>query len=159
MINITEILKDCQGTKLYSPLCGECTLLRIYDDLGFDVVNETGNVFNFSYDGKYDLNGECCIFPSKENRDWSKFKRQFKNGDVIYVESKSYSTGLISIYEKENSILFCDYCAVSLDGKRFYLGSIYGLIQKDEIAISRLATPEEEQILFDAIKKNGYKWC
>ena len=71
MINIAEILKDCpKGTKLYSPICGECRLVKIYDGLGFDVINDTDDVFNFSYDGRYNLNGECCIFPSKENKDW-----------------------------------------------------------------------------------------
>ena len=51
MINIADILKDCpKGTKLYSPICGECRLIKIYDGLGFDVINDTDDVFNFSYD-------------------------------------------------------------------------------------------------------------
>ena len=35
MINIVDILKDCpKGTKLYSPICGECRLIKIYNGLG-----------------------------------------------------------------------------------------------------------------------------
>ena len=83
MINIAEILKDCpKGTKLYSPICGNCKLLKIYNGLGLDVINDADEVFNFSYDGRYNLNGECCIFPSKEKRDWNTF-RPFKVGDKI----------------------------------------------------------------------------
>ena len=32
MINKADILKDCpKGTKLYSPICGNCKLLKIYN--------------------------------------------------------------------------------------------------------------------------------
>lgn len=75
-INIAELLKDCpKGTELYSPLCGECRVSYIYDGLGFDVVCGDDTVYNFSYDGRFNIMGECCIFPSKENRDWSKFHK------------------------------------------------------------------------------------
>ena len=103
MINIAEILKDCpKGTKLYSPICGECRLIKIYDGLGFDVINDTDDVFNFSYDGRYNLNGECCIFPSKDNRDWNTF-RPFKDGDII--SSGSY----IAIFHKFGKPKSCEY--------------------------------------------------
>ena len=83
-INIAEILKDCpKGMELYSPLCGECRVIKIYNSLGFDVVNGNDDVFTFSYDGRYNLMGECCIFPSKDNRDWSTFQRPFKDGDIL----------------------------------------------------------------------------
>lgn len=35
MINIAEILKNCpKETKLYSPICGDCRLIKIYNGLG-----------------------------------------------------------------------------------------------------------------------------
>lgn len=102
-INIANILKDCpEGIKLYSPSCGDCRLIKIYDGLGFDVINDTDDVFNFSYDGRYNLNGECCIFPSKDNRDWNTF-RPFKDGDVIS------SNGYIAIFHKFGKPDFCTY--------------------------------------------------
>ena len=160
MINIVDILKDCpKGTKLYSPLCGNCRLIKIYDSLGFDVINDTDDVFNFSYDGRYHLNGECCIFPSKENRDWNKFQKPFKDGDIIYVKSKySHGTGVVSIYKKEDSQLLYGYCSTSLDIKDFYVDNIFGLAHKDRIDIIRFASEIEKEKLFDVIKKNGYKW-
>ena len=77
-LNLVEILKDCpKGTKLYSP---------IYGDVEFDCINKGEDSVKFvksdGYRGSvtaqglvlscYD--GECTLFPSKEQRDWSKFK-------------------------------------------------------------------------------------
>ena len=156
MINIAEILKDCpKGTKLYSPICGECRLIKIYDGLGFDVINDTDDVFNFSYDGRYNLNGECCIFPSKENRDWNTF-RPFKDGDII--SNASY----IAIFHKFGKPKVCGYdkvvyyhCWCYQNGKGFKFEKDYGIGRDAEY---RFATDEEKQKLFDVIKENGYKW-
>jgi len=93
--NIAELLKDApKGTKLYSPVCGECELLKVNNDDGFievqDVDNETLEFFN---DGRYFREGECLLFPSKEVRDWSKFEvpkkeqPRFKVGDVVNIIS------------------------------------------------------------------------
>ena len=156
MINIVEILKDCsKETKLYSPICGDCRLIKIYDGLGFDVINDADEVFNFSYDGRYNLNGECCIFPSKENRDWNTF-RPFKDGDII--SNASY----IAIFHKFGKPKVCGYdkvvyyhCWCYQNGKGFKFEKDYGIGRDAEY---RFATNEEKQKLFDVIKENGYKW-
>ena len=160
-INIAELLKDCpKGTKLYSPLCGECRVIKVYNYLGFDVINGTDDVFNFSYDGRYNLMGECCIFPSKDQRDWSKFVPpcKFKTGDVLFVdcsddEDKSYQYIFIlndpDFYGKWHS-----YC--HLDGVGcFHSKETY--LTDDEYH-PRFATEEEKAKLFDAIKSHGYNW-
>lgn len=77
-INIAEILKDApKGTKLYSALHGEVTLVRIsnyeYDE-PIMVKQKDGLLATFNKDGKILKDGECLLFPSKENRDWSAFK-------------------------------------------------------------------------------------
>ena len=156
MINIAEILKDCpKGTKLYSPLCGNCRLIKIYDGLGFDVINDTDDVFNFSYDGRYHLNGECCIFPSKENRDWSKFQKPFKDGDIIardeFIVIFSHSKQS-QVKIKEQIVHYHCYLG-GLSWFKSTKGSGIGYISD-----FRFATDEEKEKLFDAIKKNGYKW-
>ena len=77
-LNLVEILKDCpEGTKLYSPVFGEVEFESINDIIGPIVVTtNTGNAECFTADGKMRTyyNGECLLFPSKEQRDWSKFK-------------------------------------------------------------------------------------
>lgn len=150
-INIAKLLKDCPiGTKLYSPLCGECRILNIYDGLGFDVICGNDTVYNFSYDGRYNIMGECCIFPSKENRDWSKFQRSFKDGDVVATMNGS----LIGITKGgKNNVFIPTYCVIdNNDEFEAYLD------RKEEWAFNRLATEEEMEKLFQAIKDNGYKW-
>ena len=77
-LNLVEILKDCpEGTKLYSPVFGEVEFESINDIIGpIIVTTNTGNAECFTADGKMYTyyNGECLLFPSKEQRDWSKFK-------------------------------------------------------------------------------------
>lgn len=74
MKNIAEILKNCpKGTKLYSSIFGEVELDEVTDSIFVrHALNKT--LIAFYTDGKYHSNGECILFPSKENRDWNKFK-------------------------------------------------------------------------------------
>ena len=83
-LDLTKILKDApKGTKLWSPICGDCVLDKIDTTdptinyaLHCLVVNDHSPV-QFAANGKYTLcfdDGECVLFPSKENRDWSTFK-------------------------------------------------------------------------------------
>ena len=81
MTNISEILKKCpSGTKLYSPICGECYLYWVVDEVkmggmkvGGEIVVYDNNRSKYSFykDGTQHPMGECLLFPSKENRDWS----------------------------------------------------------------------------------------
>ena len=77
-LNLVEILKDChKGTKLYSPIFGEVEFdkIDIHSDPPIRVLCKYGKD-GFSKDGRIcpAYNGECVLFPSKEQRDWSKFK-------------------------------------------------------------------------------------
>ena len=77
-LNLVEILKDCpEGTKLYSTVFGEVEFKGINDIIGPIVVTTNiGSAECFTADGKMytRYNGECLLFPSKDQRDWSKFK-------------------------------------------------------------------------------------
>lgn len=76
-INLCEILKDCpKGTKFYSTVFGDVRFKKIVDAVYPIVVScKDKHAECFSADGKIMIkyDGECCIFPSKEMRDWSKF--------------------------------------------------------------------------------------
>ena len=78
-IDLTKILENCpKGFELYSPICGSC---EFYGIDGFFkhlvcVTHKDGSFYMFTkegylYDG-YD-DAECLLFPSKDQRDWSKF--------------------------------------------------------------------------------------
>ena len=78
-IDLTKILKNCpKGTKLYSLVHGEVEFEHIetycrhqyviikLKDLLLERINFNGKLYNA-------YNGECILFPSKDQRDWSKF--------------------------------------------------------------------------------------
>ena len=78
-IDLIKILKDCpKGFKLYSPISGHITFVEIsLNNFKHPIIvkDKKEREFTFSKNGKYfdDFDGECCLFPSKEQRDWSKF--------------------------------------------------------------------------------------
>lgn len=91
-MNIAEILKDCpEGTKLYSLVHGEVYFISIRDNIyPITVKDYKGCHMCFTSDGRLYANydGECMLFPSKENRDWSTFKDKrycFKPFDKVLV--------------------------------------------------------------------------
>ena len=78
-LNLAEILKDCpKGKKLYSTVCGEVEFEEVNVGAKHPIsvrINDY-NIFNFTADGRLynKFGGECVLFPSKDQRDWSKFK-------------------------------------------------------------------------------------
>lgn len=134
-INLVEILKDApKGTKLWSPLCGECIL----DDIDTSMtsvapicVEVKGNekyldsMLFFAANGHYFTrfdDGECLLFPSKDNRDWSTFKaswnhKHFEPFQKVLVASdydngtveggKIWNADLYGHYDSERKIHFC----------------------------------------------------
>lgn len=79
-LNLVEILKDCpKGTNLYSSVFGKVELdhvdiranypivIRLKDLDVLECLTTEGTLFT-----EYD--GECILFPSREQRNWSKFK-------------------------------------------------------------------------------------
>ena len=78
-LNLVEILKDCpKGTKLYSTIFGEVKLYKVKDNNTYPIgIEDTEGVQSWlTSNGKFmeRFDGECILFPSREQRDWSKFK-------------------------------------------------------------------------------------
>ena len=84
-IDLTKILKDCpKGWKLYTPIFGEVEFSSIEKDCTYPIilsVQEGGSatftgLVKFTKEGCFfteSTDVECLLFPSKEQRDWSKF--------------------------------------------------------------------------------------
>ena len=84
-IDLTNVLKDCpKGFKLYSLLHGEVSFRGIdetsdypitYDYPIMGCMGESTSAFYLTRNGSYSSNydGGCILFPSKDQRDWSKF--------------------------------------------------------------------------------------
>lgn len=104
-LNLAELLKNIpKGTELYSPICGECKLmeaLNIDSVTAIKVQTKDGNFWSFAKDGHYTKEGgECLLFPSKDNRDWSTFNIEFQVMDHV----KSKETGeIFLLINKENA--------------------------------------------------------
>lgn len=85
-LDLVEILKDCPvGTRLYSVIHGEVTLNHVSsEDVNYPIIAiwREGTA-SFTRYGRYAIksDGECILFPSKDQRDWSKFKTPVKKFD------------------------------------------------------------------------------
>lgn len=160
-LNLVEILKDCpKGTKLYSTAFGDVYFYGISDNKEYPIciaVAGNSDYRTLTYDGKLwrDYGGECILFPSREQRDWSKFNPkkdwfvppcEFKDGDIVATNSGSRVFILQRAYSDVKG-----YCYVGYD---FGFNEFFFSCRR----FDRLATEEERQKLFDAIKEQGYKW-
>ena len=79
-LNLVEILKDCpKGTTLYTTIFGDVELVSVCknkeDVFPIEVKRSDGKPTTFMKNGRFyfGYDGECAIFPSRDQRDWSKF--------------------------------------------------------------------------------------
>lgn len=163
-LNIAEFLKDC-------PKDMELDCL-IYEDVYFDYVDElniihcyiqhethkTSLTFNQHGTPNSDIKSKCVIFP-KGKTTWEGFQKPFKDGDILTYTNNHTTT---FIYRKKDnepnfSTSFYVACNNALSNN-FLIYNKYALIALNGNCDVRLATEEEKQKLFDAIKANGYKW-
>lgn len=159
MTNLISILKHCpEGTKLYSPIYGEVTFTAISDrntilgkaikwDEGIVTVAFTrlGRLF-----GEFP-NSECVLFPSKDQRDWNKFRIPTKKGNVIMFNGQVPCL-VTGDYSQDKKAWVCglledgDFCT--------------NIIHPSEWCpcFYTFATEEVKDKLFKAMDKAGYTW-
>ena len=156
-INIAELLKDCpKGMEL------DCTMFDgVYfdhvDDLRHNsikcYVNNGNEHFGIALDehGQYISNNsaKCVIFP-KGKTTWEGFVPpcKFKDGDIVATDSGRWLGIIKNKYDFE---YYTVHCAID-----YTFNDIF--YRCGEYRFSRLATKEEKEKLFQAIKDNGYKW-
>ena len=154
-LNLAEILKDCpSGMEMYSPC---------FESVVFDRVDAKGRIRCFVGDIKDEvsfnaygcLNGspsaKCVLFP-KGKYSWDGFKppREFKDGDVVVVSSETEMYEAFVLKKPTTEINGFCYFGYNFDTERWYDKGLW--------YFDRLATEEEKQKLFDAIKAKGFKW-
>lgn len=159
-MNIAEILKYCpKGTKLYSLVDGEVTLegVESFEQYPIRVALSDFQVNHYSKDGLLFVKhaGECVLFPSKDQKDWNKFRIPVKKGDIMMKIDGTYP--FIS-----NGVIDDNDC----------FEYICGLIPHNHLMISDLngsnttwtsdfcipAPEEAKKYLFDKMAEAGYKW-
>lgn len=162
-INIAELLRDCpQGIEL------DCTiwdsevkvfLKRVFDDDFTYPIEVTVKYNNTEYSKTFTKYGtfndlpycKCVIFP-KGKTTWEGFVPpcEFKDGDIVVTTDGAW----IGITEGgKNHSFIPTYCVIKRGGKfEAYFN------EKRKWYFNRLATEDEKQKLFQAIKDNGYRW-
>lgn len=158
MTNLISILKHCpKGTRLYSPIYGEVTLYSVnnrrIDVIATNCSDETTHI-EFSRLGRLILgysNAECVLFPSKDQRDWDKFRIPTKKGDVIMFNGQVP-------------------CLVTDDYSQDIKNWVCGLLEDGDFCTNIIhpsewsahfytfATKEIKDELFKAMDKAGYTW-
>ena len=146
-IDLTKILKDCpNGTKLYSLVHGEVEFQKVDICFTYSIIIKLKNgiIESFTSNGKlfnrYD--GDCILFPSREQRDWSKFnapwykKEKFdpktlKPFDRVLIKDVIWSVGIFSHYNKNLCYYSCEcvggtitkYCIPYNDETKYLVGT------------------------------------
>lgn len=161
-MNIAEILKDCpEGTKLWSPICGDCTLREVKLSLTYPImITSVLGTDSFTEEGRYlsDKAGECLLFPSKENRDWTKFhQNNYKPGDFVYFKAEY---DWICLFKGRRDGMVCTFLSYDPENQEIYgLSSDRNyLCAEDEVKTSRLATEQEKAEVLKALAEKGLTW-
>ena len=159
-INIAELLKDCpKGMELDCTIWdseAKAFLKRVLnDDFAYPIevtvkYNNTECTKSFTKYGAFnDLSYcKCVIFP-KGKTTWEGFVPpcQFKDGDIVATNSELQV--FILQRAQSNTKGYC-YIGYDFEFNDFFHAGVW--------EFDRLATEEEKQKLFDAIKANGYRW-
>lgn len=162
-IDLTKILKDCPiGWKFYSSVYGDVEFIEIYrkpvlrtredEWLGQEIHDYEHPIRFWSTNGsEHSVSsrgemikgcGECTFFPSREQRDWSKFtapwykKEKFdpktlKPFDRVLIKDVIWSAGIFSHYNKNACYYPCEcvggiiakYCTPYNDDTKHLVGT------------------------------------
>lgn len=156
-INIAELLKDCpKGMELDCTMYENVYFDKTYNEedclypIGCYIIGDNNrNSVNFTKYGEfnYHSNAKCIIFP-KGKTTWDGFTPpcKFKDGDIVISDK-----GDIHLLRTKDS----SYCAYRKSWGEF---PTFDSTPTTCVKVVRLATEEEKQKLFQAIKDNGYRW-
>ena len=124
-IDLTKILKDCpKGWKFYTPIWGEVTfngIKREYCGICIDTICGCQIITIEGY-YIYTSGAECIIFPSKDQRDWSKFT-------APWYKSNKFDPRTLKPFDKiiarvEGGIWFCELLSFIGEGRNIVKGLV-----------------------------------
>ena len=153
-MNIARILKYCpKGTKLYSTIHGEVALRKVYDENSYPypiyVDIDSTRYESFTKEGQlYENEGECILFPSKNQKEWNKFRIPVKRGDIMM-----HTDGSCPFIASGETITSYPKAVCGISGI-FTIGD--NNIWTSEFYIP--ASIEAMRKLFNKMKKAGYRW-
>lgn len=154
-MNIAKLLKYCPiNTKLYSTIYGEVEFVIVNERNLITIKPKNMPLVDLYSDGRLSSEGECTLFPSKDQRDWNKFRLPVKKGDIMMSDGRAF-------------IISDDYADTVMGAYHEY---ICGIDTMGEFKVSQSnhhhwtnsfyipASEEAKKELFDKMKEAGYKW-
>lgn len=118
-IDLTKILRNCpKGWKLWSPIFGEIEFHLIVKKARYPIILscKKGKIW-LSKGGLFDIENEgaeCILFPSKDQRDWSKFT-------APWYKKKKFDPKTLKVFDKilarkKYGIWYADFISLPIDG-------------------------------------------
>ena len=134
-IDLSKILKGCPvGTEFYHVVYGKVWFDDIlngdsdeYCFITFSLYDESHTIISITKKGTFSMryDGECLIFPSKDQRDWSKFERfwdkpkkvekfdpkvfQAFDKALLREEDEQWKAALFSHIDNSHGAMCCGY--------------------------------------------------
>ena len=103
-LDLTKILKNCpKGTKFYTSVWGEVSFYKIHEKELYIIEISTINGYEYLTKEGYYINvdgAECILFPSKDQRDWSKFT-------APWIKKERFDPKTLKEFDK---VVVRDYC-------------------------------------------------
>ena len=147
-IDLIKILKDCpKGWQFWSPLFGEVKFDHIvFNRIEIECVG-LHKIVEFDLTGKYlievsENNGvcfssECILFPSKDQRDWSKFTAPWYKHEEK-KETKRFDPKTLNVFDKVlarvyNGFWFADFVSVPGDDELCDIPCLVGSSNFNEV--------------------------
>jgi len=151
MENIAEILKNApKGLLLYSPIFGYMNLVEVKDKVGkrgvikADVQFRPEKSIEFDSFGRYSVDGECMLFPSKFHKTWDDWQESLLSFGDFITNIDGYKETFV-IYK----VFGRDTCeAYDSNGSNTIISRIE----------YRWATDEEIDGFLSELDRNGFIW-
>lgn len=156
LVNLVEILKRCpEGMEFDCTIFEGAKLSSVSDynrNYPIRIVTKSGIYYNLTKYGQIIDNedAKCVIFP-KGGNSWKDFQSPFKNGVVVWGQNSCCS--YIVIYKSyRNLTTFNSHAGITS------FGTLRLFEQPVDSKNLRLATEEEKEKLFEAMKERGFHW-
>lgn len=156
-LDLVKLLGNCpKGTKLYSPLLGEVSLTSVSTSGRYPIHIKTSDdaFYCFTKEGYYFVDipeVEPMLYPSKDQRDWSKFNI-YQDGDFL------------TTVDDDRTFIFRGYTEKGYPVAYGGLSCFDDFIEGGGASIAwshspiRRATEEEIKTLFCKMSEAGYTW-
>lgn len=124
-MNIVEIIKKAPKDHVYwCTLFGECKVeIDDTDNVYPITIRLKNDMYFITADGRYHIkyNGECVLFPSKDNRDWAAFeseldRKQEEKKPLFHSDNESFDGSVEMVSIPDRPMMAVVICAGLLAG-------------------------------------------